>query len=129
MGLGQDFSQKQSIHLTKPLLTLPWVQSTDVSGDKANVAEQLYVACMDFLTHMLLATGKNSEETCYASLKECRSLLYLWGEGLSNGKLEKAFSYSDDLQESVLELLISIGALLGHSKSHCLMRIKLYTKG
>lgn len=50
------------------------------------------------------------------SLKESLGNLFLWGDGFRDGRLESVLEESDDLKESVVALLITLGEILISSK-------------
>ncbi len=67
-----------------------------------------------FPTLIHLSPVNNKTDNKY--LKIALGNLFLWGDGFRNGGLDYVLNESYDLQETVVELLVSIGKLLTTSK-------------
>lgn len=83
--------------------------------EDGSLASRLYASCMRVLQGIcwqLSASKATLPGADVRMLKEELGRLYLLGEALDNGKLDKALQDADDLRESFLELLASIGRLL-----------------
>jgi len=102
-----------------------WVDSTseqpaiDNSDADASLPARLYAGCITILRR--LCSRVTNTDASQSSLEpwllgQELGRIYLWGEGLENGKLDKALNDADDLRENVLEVLVSIGMLLVRSK-------------
>lgn len=102
-----------------------WVDSTSELpvGDNSDVDEslaaRLYAGCIIVLRGLC---SRISNTDAFQSSWKPRVLgqelgrMYLWGEGLGNGKLDKALEDADELRQNVLEVLVSIAMLLVRSK-------------
>ncbi len=102
-----------------------WVDSTseqpaiDNSDADESLAARLYAGCITILRR--LCSRITNADASPSSLEpwvlgQELGRMYLWGEGLGNGKLDKALNDADELRENVLEVLVSIGMLLVRSK-------------
>ncbi|KAL9121957.1 MAG: hypothetical protein Q9187_001482 [Circinaria calcarea] len=96
---------------------LPQEDQVDLS-----FAQELYDACIGFFTKVLQGISRSGSDIVQkyqlGTLKEEWARLYLWGSGFENGKLAGVLAQSDELRDSVLELLSGTSQLLIHN---CLM--------
>lgn len=102
-----------------------WVDSTselpvvDKGDVDESLAARLYAGCIIVLRRLCSQTAITDASHSYLEpwvLGQELGRMYLWGEGLGNGKLDKALSDADELRVNVLEVLGSIAMLLVRSK-------------
>jgi len=102
-----------------------WVDSTSelqnvgTSDTDKSLAARLYAGCIIILRGVCSRISDPIASRSFLKpwvLRQELGWLYLWGEGLGNGKLNKALGDADELRESVIEVLVSIGMLLVRSK-------------
>jgi hypothetical protein len=107
------------------LHTLPSQEPVDDKSTSTGIAGLLCEQCLDVFSRALPLAGRKftslaaedaSGETSVAALKELLGSLYLWGESFEHGKLDFILVQSEDLRESVLELLLTIAQTLLYSK-------------
>ena len=91
-----------------------------LNPEDGSLASRLYTGCMQVLQGICSQLSASEVALPGANvrmLKEELGRLYLLGEGLDNGKLDKALQDADELRENFLEVLASIGRLLVRSES------------
>ena len=97
-----------------------WIQKSGAPGKTATLhpddqyeqglASCLYLGCINILKFICGSASKTSsgDDHVTVELKELREelgKLFLWGESLSDGSLDKALDQSDELRITVLTLL------------------------
>jgi hypothetical protein len=107
-----------------------WIDGTTIqkasggnSGDNGTTtgfAWNLYDHVLKLLSALVplavqTSSGLSKKDT--RSLKESLGDLFLWGDGFRDGSLESILEESDDLKESVVALLITVGEIIVSSKS------------
>lgn len=102
-----------------------WVDSTadlpvvDHSDIDESLAARLYAGCIIILRGLcsrITNTDASQPSLKPSVLGQELGRMYLWGEGLGNGKLDKALEDADELRQNVLEVLVSIATLLVRSE-------------
>ena len=77
------------------------------------LATRLYLLSREGLQRLCRRnTGSSLLESSLSTLKEELGKLYLWGEAFENGKLDEALEHSENLRDTVLELLCAIGDII-----------------
>ena len=88
--------------------------------EDGGLATKLYSACLEMLQS--LCHPSPAQESLQAHthvLREELGKLFLWGESLRSGELDKALAFAEGLQEIVLRKFIEIGRLLLGKNSEC----------
>lgn len=113
-----DNASTHADHLSQWIGKASATSDTDqeiLDPENGSLASRLYASCMQVLQG-ICARMSASKAALYGVnvqvLKEELVRLYLLGEGLDNGRLDKALQDADDLRETFLEVLASIGRLL-----------------
>jgi hypothetical protein len=111
MAAAEKLNSGQSVPLVEDWITRAC--EAPISLQKASIdafepAWQLYGGCLNLFAYLC----RSHEEDKNAMLREELMRLYLWGEGFSDGRLDKSLKCSDELRRTVLELLCSIGRWL-----------------
>lgn len=77
------------------------------------LATRLYLLSREGLQRLCRRNKESSPlESPLSRPKEELGKLYLWGEAFENGKLDKALELSEDLRDTVLDLLCAIGGII-----------------
>lgn len=91
---------------------------------------RFYTACLrvyKIVSHYVgLESLSRKDVTQAASGKEGLERLYIWGEGFSDGNLNRALEESDEIRDNVLELLLGIGETLVRGKSQNMIFVVLF---
>jgi hypothetical protein len=104
-------------------LPLQELASGKITG--TGIAGLLYEQCLSVFSKVLplafrkfssLTTANKRSEASVAALKELLGSLCLWGESFEHGKLDSILVQSEDLRESVLELLLAVAETISRSK-------------
>jgi len=117
-----------SRRIRKNLTLEEWIDGTTIqkSGDdpcddgNTGFAWNLYDHVFKLLSALVPLASENvgwlskKDTRC---LKEFLGYLFLWGDGFRDGRLEIVLEESDDLKESVVGLLMTVGTVLISSKS------------
>lgn len=95
-------------------------RDTEDGGAAAGFAWTLYDLDLKLLTRLIPIISRelptiSRKDT--KTLKQSLGNLFLWGDGFRDGMLENVTLESDDLKETILELLARIGKLLIYSES------------
>ena len=86
--------------------------------------QEFYTACISFFKSnykKFTKTVKEDDNYRLNDLKEPLVRLHLWGLGFVDGKLATALDQSDELRDTVLELLSDLSQLLMNSKLNLLL--------
>lgn len=96
------------------------------STERLGLATCLYQACMGAFRALCSPNPpdtsseyRSSSPEEMSSLKQLLGRLHLWGESFNDGSLDKAVAQSDEMRNTVLELLCDIGSELWQSKFAC----------
>ena len=114
----QNPSRSHEDHLSEWIGNASALSDNDqviLDPEDGSLASRLYASCMQVLQGIcvrLSASKAALPGVNLGTLKEELAKLYLLGEGMNNGKLDKALQDADDLREIFLEVLVSIGRLL-----------------
>ena len=127
---AMDFKSPGSNGTSDTACVHEWIGSTstlpdlkqeilDTSGVDGCLTARLYASCVKVLQR--ICSQISSPEVSLSRLKprvlrEELGRLYLCGEGLGNGKLDRALEDADELRENILEVLSGIGLLLARSE-------------
>lgn len=85
----------------------------DQNDYNQGLATRLYLLSREGLQRLCWRNKACSPpKSSVSTLKEELGKLYLWGEAFENGKLDKALELSEDLRDTVLELLCAIGDVI-----------------
>lgn len=88
--------------------------------DDGGLATKLYGACLEMLQS--LCQSSQAQKTLQGHthvLREELGKLFLWGESLRSGELDKALAFAEGLQEIVLKKFTEIGRLLLGENAEC----------
>lgn len=99
-----------------------WIDGTAVQrlcDDEASsgFAWNLYQQILDLLAELIQTQSSSKEDL--PSMRQSLGNLFLWGDGLRNGKLDIILDESDDLRGSIISLLAAVGDLLISRKVIC----------
>lgn len=105
-----------------------WLESNpnawDNSGlppdhEHGGLAAKLYGACLKMLQSLCQSSAAHLLHGHTHVLREELGKLFLWGESLRSGELDKALAFSEGLQEIVLKKFMEIGRLLLSEATEC----------
>ena len=87
------------------------LQASEPSGDLVNLnfIEELYQTVLKVFTERWRLVSSSMSLARKRIFKEALGRLYLWGRDFQNGGLASISAQSDDLRDTILDLLASIG--------------------
>ncbi len=91
-------------------------------GAAAGFAWTLYDLDLKLLTRLIPIVSRDLPTISrkdIKALKHSLGNLFLWGDGFRDGMLENVLGESDDLKETLVDLLVRIARLLISSESSC----------
>ena len=95
-------------------------RDTEDEGVAAGFAWTLYDLDLKLLTRLIPIVSRDLPTISrkdIKTLKQSLGNLFLWGDGFRDGMLEHVLEESDDLKETLVNLLVGIARLLISSKS------------
>ena len=106
-----------------------WLKSNPPAWDESHLppdqengglATKLYGTCLEMLQSLCQPSpAQNPSQAHTHVLREELGKLFLWGESLRSGDLDKALAFADGLQEIVLKKFTEIGRLLLGKNPKC----------
>ncbi|KAI9800180.1 MAG: hypothetical protein M1833_003507 [Piccolia ochrophora] len=87
----------------------------DAPNGEVGFVEQLYRSCLDlFSAHWRRILDSSAKEACakFPHLKDSLGRFFLWGESFHEGQLDALIEVSDELKETIIELLSGIANML-----------------
>ncbi len=119
--LNESMGEHRAIEvgLNKDSYTQEWLKSSaSAEGARARsrcenedeLATRLYQQCIIIMKGLCRQSYRQGPT--FSLWQNAIGSLYLWGEPFQNGKLDTALSQSDDLRNTILDLLGDIGDML-----------------
>lgn len=113
-GFQEERINGTSIEAANPGFEEDDSAATDFAWGLYDQILEMFATIVPLALKIVEEIGKNPER----SLKESLSKLILWGDGFRDGRLERIIRQSDDLRESVLDLLVAVGRTLISGRSY-----------
>ena len=104
------------------LLTNEWLDGNHITSAKAqdanlNISEELYSTILETIVKIWSAINiTRLEQVQVKLLKDGLAKLHLWGRDFMNGRLAHVLSQSDELRDTVLQILRRLGQLVCNGK-------------